>query len=342
MGGMETYSKELSDALKTYVKVETVVLPGHADGSVPGAWELLSFGFRTAFKLLFGRKSATITHVADMASWPLAMCARIRNPGGRQVLSAHGTDVSYPLRGGFKGRLYGSYLRVGAKLLGSPTIVANSAATAEAVRGYGFGDTVVVPLAAKVTAREGTSPRRSLLFCGRLIKLKGCAWFINEVLPLLPKTITLDVAGTAWDEVEASALNDPRVNYLGRLDQNTLWNSCAGALCVVVPNIDVPSGEFEGFGLVALEAAAAGGLVLASRQSGLKDAVIDGETGFLLPPGNAEAWAEKIREVLNWSEERRGSFVVNATEVCARRFTWDRVAIDTVAVYGIAHDNGAG
>lgn len=341
MGGMETYSKALSDALQTHLEVETIVLPGHTDGSVPRASEILRFGFRAACNILFMRQAPTVTHVADMASWPLAFCARIRNRGGRQVLSAHGTDVSYPLRGGVKGRLYGAYLRLGARLLGPVTVVANSAATAEATKSYGFSTVDVVPLAAEVTANDVVTPRSSLLFCGRLIKLKGLSWFVDEVLPLLPETVTLDVAGTLWDEAEAAVLHDTRVNYLGRLDQDKLWQACAEALCVVVPNIDVPSGAFEGFGLVALEASAAGGLVLASRQAGLKDAVIDGETGFLLPPGYAGAWAEKIRDVLSWNETRRTTFTQNAKDVCARHFTWERVAADTVSAYGIATNEKA-
>lgn len=335
MGGMETYSKALAEALGKHLEVETVVLPGHKDGSVPTARELLGFGLRAAARLLVTRKRPDVTHVADMASWPLALVARLRCLGGRQVLSAHGTDVSYPLRGGLKGRLYGAYLRLGAQLLGPVTVLANSAATAEAVRRYGYGDTEVIPLAAEISPIKDATPGRAMLFCGRLIPLKGGAWFVREVLPLLPEAVTLDIAGTIWDEVEAAVLDHRRVRFLGRLQQEDLWQACAEALCVVAPNIDVPSGAFEGFGLVALEAAAAGGVTLASRQGGLEDAVIDGETGFLLPPQSARDWADKILEILDWSDEARADFVAHATEVCAETFSWDRVARDTLAAYRI-------
>ncbi len=335
MGGMETYSKELSEALGPYAEVKTVCLPGHADGGVPGTMELLRFGFRAAFGLLFARSPAQITHVADMASWPLAFCARIRALGGRQVLSAHGTDVSYPLRGGWRGRIYGAYLRLGALLLGPVTVIANSAATEAATRHFGYRNTVVVPLAADVAAGTTHDTRTSLLFSGRLVPRKGCAWFVHKVLPLLPENLTLDVAGTIWDPEEGAVLDHPRVTYLGRLDQDALWAAYAAALCVVVPNIDVPNGEFEGFGLVALEAAAAGGLVLASHHSGLKEAVIDDETGFQITPGDAQAWAEKILDVAGWSNTRRADFTTNAKAACAQHFNWDRVATDTLAAYGL-------
>lgn len=334
MGGMETYSKELSDALRPYAEVETIALPGHPDGSVPGKAHLLWFGLRAAIRLLFARSPAAITHIADMASWPLALCARIRSPDARRILSAHGTDVAYPLRGGVKGGLYGAYLRLGARLLGSVTVIANSAATAKAAKGYGYCDTVVVPLAAKVTAEAVGVNKNTILFSGRLVPRKGFAWFARNVLPLLPDEMTLEVAGTIWDPDESTMLDHPRVRYLDRLDQKNLWRSYAEALCVIVPNIDVPNGEFEGFGLVALEAAAAGGIVLASHHSGLKEAVMEGQTGFQITPGDPQAWADKIMEIAGWDDAKRSAFTRRAKDLCNRHFTWDRVAVDTFNAYG--------
>ncbi|MEM8788517.1 MAG: glycosyltransferase family 4 protein [Pseudomonadota bacterium] len=334
MGGMETYSKALTDALRKDVDLRVIALPGNRDGSVPGTLALLRFGALTAVRLLMARRPDPITHIGDMASWPLGLCARLRRPGAQRVLSAHGTDVSYPLRGGVLGRLYGAYLRLGARLLGPTTVIANSAATAEEARVHGFRNTVVVPLAAYVrTQTIGYDGSRRMLFSGRLIPSKGLTWFAAEVLPQLPDDIGLDVAGTVWDEGERRALDDPRVRHVGHLDQQTLWQAYAKALCVVVPNVDRPNGGFEGFGLVAVEAAAAGGLVLVSNHSGLKDAAIHGETGFHLPPGDAAAWGAKIREIAEWDSARRSAFTQNARRVCETRFSWQRVADDTLRQY---------
>lgn len=333
MGGMETYSHALAHALEPHAEVRKIVLPGHADGSVPTARELLAFGIKAGFKLVFAKDPAPITHVADMASWPLALCARIRCPSDRRVLSAHGTDVSYPLRGGLRGWIYGAYLRLGALLLGPVSVIANSTATAAEARRLGYHETVVIPLASQATPLPKSQTGQTLLFSGRLIPRKGGSWFIQNVLPLLPDEITLDVAGTAWNEAELASLQHPRVRYLGRLDQHELFQAYANALSVIVPNLDMPNGEFEGFGLVAIEAAAAGGVVLASRQGGLNEAVIDGQSGFLLPPADSVAWAEKIAEVACWTDEKRAKFTDSAKNICARQFNWDRVAADTVGVY---------
>ena len=333
MGGMETYAFRLAAELEPHAEVERLVLPGHSDGSVPRPAELLRFGLAAGARLLFSPAPAPVVHVADMASWPLAFCARIRRPGCRVLLSAHGTDVSYSARGGLRGRLYGAYLRLGARLLTGATVLANSAATARRAAAHGFAQVEVIPLAAEIEARPRRVPRRAVLFPGRLIRLKGCRWFIDEVLPRLPDEITLDVAGTVWDRDEEAALAHPRVRYLGKLDRPALAQACADALCVVLPNIEMADGTFEGFGLVGVEAAAAGGVVLGSNHGGIPEAVLDGRTGILLPSGDARAWAAQIEEIAGWSEERRAGFVARAQDVCDRHFTWSRVGRETAARY---------
>ena len=67
--------------------------------------------------------------------------------------------------------------------------------------------------------------------------------------------------------------------------------------------------------------------------------MIDGETGFHLTPEDAQSWAGKIIDVLGWSDETRGQFTENAKKICSQYFTWDRVAVDTLAAYGIERPN---
>ena len=66
------------------------------------------------------------------------------------------------------------------------------------------------------------------------------------------------------------------------------------SLAVVLPNRDFGDAHFEGFGLVAPEAASAGGIILASDLDGFRDSVIDNLSGRLLPPNIPEAWIEEI------------------------------------------------
>ena len=202
----------------------------------------------------------------------------------------------------------------------------------------GFGFTEVIPLATDMTSaldqRTHRDEGRTLLFAGRLIRSKGCRWFIENVLPALPEDVHLEVAGTFWDAEEKKALTAPRVRYLGPLAPEALRRAYADADCVVVPNIPISGSGFEGFGLVAAEAAAAGGLVLAAAHAGLEEAVLDAKTGLKLPPGDADAWVKAITEVLNWPEARRRAFRERSVAVASRHFSWDRVAQSTFEAYG--------
>jgi glycosyltransferase involved in cell wall biosynthesis len=336
MGGMETYSARLAERLRGRAALRVLALPGRADGAPPAAPALVGFGLRAAWALLAARRPADVLHLGDMASWALALGARLRGGPARIVLSAHGTDVGYPARPGWRARLYGAYLRAGARLLPAATVLANSRATAEAARGLGFRDVRVVPLATDMAPaappEDGPDPDR-MVFAGRLVRRKGLGWFVREVLPRLPEPVTLDVAGTVWDAEEEEALDHPRVRFLGRLGRDALADLHARALCTVVPNVTGAPGEFEGFGLVATEAAAAGGVVLAADRDGLRAAVVHGETGFLLPSGEPEPWIVRIREIRGWSEAERAAFVARSLATVRRVYSWDRVAMETLAAY---------
>src|SRR5699024_5810858 len=79
------------------------------------------------------------------------------------------------------------------------------------------------------------------------------------------------------------------VVFAGPLGRVGLAEAMRGALAVLVPS------HSETYGLVALEAAASGRPVIASRTGGLSDAVLDGTTGILLPDRDPELWAGTIR-----------------------------------------------
>ena len=330
-GGMETFCLRLTEALTRSQPVETIALAGRENGMPPSALSLMLFPFTVIARILKRQAPAQIVHLGDMAIWPLGL---LFGRGSRLVISAHGTDVAYHRRAGVTGALYGAYLRLGAKLLPRARVIANSRATADVLGETGWKAAATIALATDFTAPEKASPRHdTILFAGRLTKRKGCGWFIANVLPLLPKGMKLVIAGTRWDAEESQALDNPRVEFLGPQNAAELSRLYASSLCVIVPNIAIASREYEGFGLVAPEAASCGGVVLAAKCDGLLDAVLDGETGFHLESGNAQIWAEKIAEIAGWSPQKRGDFT-SAAQAKAREFyNWDRVADQYLAAY---------
>lgn len=337
MGGIETYSFELVAALRSQgLNVDLKALPGRPDGSVPSVASMISFGVRTAAGLLTRRGGWAAVHGGDLAIWPLVALAQLRTRGAPMVLSAHGTDIAFAGRGGLAGWLYRCYLKTCILLLQRRglSIAANSEATAALVRARGFSRVRVIPLASRVAEPKGeTLPGRYLIFAGRLERRKGLSWFVDQVLPALPADLRLVVAGTRWDASEEAALAHSRVEYLGQLDQARLATVMAGAVAVVIPNLALGRGHFEGFGLVAVEAATAGAILLASRIDGFTSSVIDGRSGRLLPAGDASSWIAAIHKIIAWPPEKAEAARTLARETAAAHFSWERVARQTIELY---------
>jgi glycosyltransferase involved in cell wall biosynthesis len=88
----------------------------------------------------------------------------------------------------------------------------------------------------------------------------------------------------------------------------------------------------EGWGITNLEAAACGTPTIASDSPGLRDSIVDGETGFLVPHGDVPALTSRIRELIG-DGELRATLGRNALAF-AQRFTWDRAAAQTEAFLG--------
>lgn len=142
-----------------------------------------------------------------------------------------------------------------------------------------------------------------LLTIGRLVRRKGVAWFIREVLPKLPAHFRYAVAGggpelaAVQEAISASGMGG-RVTFLGRVSQTDKETLLANANIFIQPNIAVP-GDMEGFGIAVIEASAAGLPVVAARLEGLEDAITEGENGRLVTPGQPQEFAETISSLEN-------------------------------------------
>jgi glycosyltransferase involved in cell wall biosynthesis len=92
---------------------------------------------------------------------------------------------------------------------------------------------------------------------------------------------------------------DQHVRFMDAMPQTELATWMRRASVFVLPSVS------EGLGRVVFEAMASGTPVIGSRVGGIPDMVNDGVTGFLVPPGNEEALAEKLRWILEHSEEAK-------------------------------------
>jgi D-inositol-3-phosphate glycosyltransferase len=89
---------------------------------------------------------------------------------------------------------------------------------------------------------------------------------------------------------------------------------------------------FEPYGTAALEAMACGVPVVASAVGGLADTVVDGITGRLVPPRKPRQLAGTLRHVLA-RQAQREQFGAAGRDRASTRYSWDRVAAETVRVY---------
>lgn len=119
-----------------------------------------------------------------------------------------------------------------------------------------------------------------------------------------------------------------RVRFLGRVSDRALREAYASAsLCVLVPRPEPD--DIEGFGIVYLEAAAAGTPSLAGRFGGAVDAVADGQSGFFA----ADATPESIAAALTDFFTGRVRFDEKTIRAHAQRFAWPTVLKAVEQVY---------
>jgi glycosyltransferase involved in cell wall biosynthesis len=99
----------------------------------------------------------------------------------------------------------------------------------------------------------------------------------------------------------------------------------------------VSVGEYEPSAVTALQAMACGTPVIATPVGGQIDAVIDGTTGILVPPGRPALLAQRIRQLLAHPILLE-AYSMAATDRARSRYSWDRIAHETLAVYDTALD----
>lgn len=336
IGGMEVYSTQLHKALAAEVELDLFKPDPPIHGRptllrltrfiLAATWHLAKYSRKYDVVLLGDYVIAVLGFVVKIASWG--------NTG--TAVSLHGNDIFFMRRRSLRARAYALLSRSIVSTRCVDVALANSSTVAAEAQARGIDPVHVVPLATEIPQLAGGTEvkRGQLLFVGRLVRCKGLSWFMREVWPLLPDSTSLVVVGPVWDEEELAAITQvPRVRYLGILAPAEIPTLRAESMACIMPNIPPRDDEQpEGFGLSALEGPAVGTPILASRNGGLIDAVVDGVTGFLLPPLDASAWVSSICDVFAWSGSERSSFGARARDCIAERYNWELVAQRTASV----------
>lgn len=89
----------------------------------------------------------------------------------------------------------------------------------------------------------------------------------------------------------------------------------------------------EAFGRVAAEASAMGRPVIATNHGGARETVVNGETGWLVKPGDPNAMAPAIRDALALTPEQRQGFAERGRRHVLTNFTKQRMCASTLDLY---------
>ena len=166
-----------------------------------------------------------------------------------------------------------------------------------------------------------------IVFVGQAVERKGLALLLRAFEALREHIPTeLTVIGPTSEELSPLLMDARGVRMLGKVDEETKHDELmhADVLCA-------PSLGGESFGMVLTEAFAAGTPVVASNIAGYRDVVRDGTDGVLVPPGDAQALAESLRDL--YDEPERRASLARAAAHDVERFAWSRVAGEVLNAY---------
>jgi glycosyltransferase involved in cell wall biosynthesis len=343
VGGMERFAFDLSNALNKIVTMKKITWGG-SNKWLPF---VLPIFFVRAFLYLLLNPDVKIIHIQDGVQAPMGWLLHIifRKP---YIVVAHGLDITYN-KAHYQNIIL-PFVRRADK------IISISSATNDEVlsRGVDRSKTQVVTLGVhddygtvkpdreKLSTSIGIdlSDRKLLLTTGRMVKRKGVEWFIRNALVGIVASESKVLYLVVGDGVEKESIRlatqeanlADHVAMLGRVSHEVRSLLYQSVDIFVMPNIRV-SGDMEGFGIVAQEAATAQLPVVASGIEGIADALHHHKNGILIDSGNADQFKQEILLLLSDANKSR-AFGARAREYTLREYSWERIASKYADVYG--------
>jgi len=290
IGGMERFASDFYNNYRKMDEIDLLANPG-------GKKTLIYFFFRTVIFLIVNSAKYDVIHFSDAILSPLIPVIRTFS-NAKISFTVHGLDIVYTNFGYQKIIL--PFLRKADRVFAVSQHTMEQCKT----RGIPSEKLMVIPNCMNFERQPAedspemddqkflakfnidTGGKKILLTVGRLIKRKGHAWFLENVISQLPNHFIYLIAGLGpeYDTLQSMVVESKltgRVYLLGRISDSEKEYLYRIADLFIMPNIHVP-GDQEGFGIVVLEAGSHGLPVIAADLEGIRDAVIDGKTGHLI------------------------------------------------------------
>jgi phosphatidyl-myo-inositol dimannoside synthase len=351
VGGMERLNWHMADELATTMDVRMVGPDGAAavapklvavrEAPIKPLPVFLLMAFLRSLRSAFAWRPQVVIGGSGLVAPIVWLVSRVGR--ARSMLYLHGLDITVPHR--LYQALWLPFIRR------VDVIVVNSRSTAQLARNAGIDErriVVIHPGVAlphadtgfasdrQVTATESIGDGPILLSVGRLTQRKGIVPFVSDILGSIAEAypnIVFAIVGeaplhslhaqtqsreTIQDAADKAGVGK-RVRFLGKVSEQRLIDLYRIADVLVFPVQDLP-GDTEGFGMVAIEAAAYGLPTVAFAVGGVVDAVADGDSGYLVESHDDKQFAARVLEILR---DAQGRAIRRArAQAFAQRFSW--------------------
>jgi len=308
--------------------------------------ELLSkFGIfkwrKSLFKLYHYIKKNKINYLIVGHLLPLGISAFILNKilGTKYCIILHGMDLSFATRNRWKRFVSKRILNNADKVICANSYTAKLCASFArkdlkieivnpGVKDFSFFDDKKIE---KVKKDNNLNGRPVLFSLGRLVKRKGFDTTIKALKIILNKYPDLNllylIAGIGPDEKYLKNLAEDypnHIKFINQIDESEKWSLFSLCDIFIMPSRNI-KGDFEGFGIVYLEANLAKKAVIAGDSGGVSDAVVDNFNGILVDPENPEEIASAILKLLQ-DDKLRISLGEQGRTRALQEFNWKQQA----------------
>jgi glycosyltransferase involved in cell wall biosynthesis len=213
-------------------------------------------------------------------------------------------------------------------------------------RGYGHAEKAFAHVIRAGVDADKFSPlptpvrRDEVIFVGRLMPHKG----IDVLIDALPADQSLEIFGRQFEQRYLTDLQRmarcKRVTFHRQAEDSEVIAAYRRALCVVLPSVNrTMYGEVshasELLGQTLIEGMACGAPAICTAVGGMPEVVIDGATGFVVPPSDARALGERIRW-LRENPDKATRMGAAGRQLVLDKFTWPRVVRRCLEIYGRA------
>lgn|GEM_PF-1536527 len=330
------YSPDEADAA-FWEGLERLTAAGVASFAVPMAREIRARDdFRAGREILriVRRLRPRVLHLHASKAGGIGRLAALAMPGVRVVYSPHASAANIS-------RVYTGIERLLGRLR-ADRIVAVSESERRELERLGFvSPSKLVTVDAGVEAAEvrgaaGEAPAvplpegRIVICAGRMSPQKDPEFMVKVARELAPRFPDVHFVWIGDGELRPRVEAQVAEAGLGSRWTTTGWLANPFPLIAGAEVFALPS-RYESFGYVTLEAMILGKPVVSTDITGSSDLVVPGETGFLVPPGDAAAFAEAVAGIL--SDPARAEALGEAARRRAEHFSRDRMAREALGVY---------